>query len=108
MAFAFSVLVHACLPSETGVPAYFIKKKYISVFTCVCVYIHLCVCVWGGVLHEHMCSAHEGQKRVSDHMELELQMVISFLVLFLETELQSSGKAVHVLKQSHLSCPANF
>ena len=51
---------------------------------CVCV----CVCV---------CGVHGGQKRVSDPLELELQVVVSRLMWVLVTELRSSTRAARAL-----------
>lgn len=47
-----------------------ILKDYIFIFTCVCV----CVCV--NICYMHLC-VQGGQKRVSDHWELKLQVVVS-------------------------------
>lgn len=41
----------------------------------------MCVCLACMTIREaHACSAHEGEKRASDPLKLELQMVVSHLV----------------------------
>lgn len=49
-------------------------------------------------------STSEGQKRALNALELQLQIVVIRLALYiLDPEAQSSGRAVHVLNNSHLS-----
>ena len=46
----------------------------------------------------HLCgSAYRAQKRVSNSLELELQVVVSHLALALVAELESPGRAINVL-----------
>lgn len=74
---------------------------YMLVCTCVWVYayVHLCVgiCLCAPVsgyvpVYEYM-GAHGRQKRASDLLELELQLVVSQLMWVLNTECWSSAKA---------------
>jgi hypothetical protein len=53
----------------------------------VCSPVGLC---W---LCARVCSAHGGQKRVSDPLELEVQGAVGHLTLVLEPKLGSSGKS---------------
>lgn len=48
---------------------------------------------------------HRSQKRVSVHLELELQAVVRYLMWMLGIELRSSARAIHALSYllSHLS-----
>lgn len=43
--------------------------------------------------HVPVCSAHRGQKRALDSLELELHVVVSYQMWLLGTELVSSGRA---------------
>lgn len=42
----------------------------------------------------YKCSAHRGQKRSSDLLELELQSVVGHLMWVRETELKSSARTM--------------
>jgi hypothetical protein len=56
----------------------------------------VCDCVG---LSVYVCAGTQsGQKRASDFLQLELQMVLNHLRCVLETELRSSGRAVRALK----------
>lgn len=53
-------------------------------------------------------SAFEGQQRASDHLELDLQVVVSYSMWVLSTEPGSSAETVnsmHAYSLSHLSIP---
>ena len=48
-------------------------------------------------VYAHERSAHRGQEKAPDLLELELQMVVSHLVWVLEIELGSSARAMSAL-----------
>lgn len=57
-------------------------------------YINLCICVLPLVCMHHMhVSINKSQKRASDSLELELEVVVSQLMKVLETELGFSARA---------------
>ena len=71
-----------------------------SVYVCVCMHacatVCVCVCVCVCV-YACECSAHGGQKRAPDTLELKLQAVESCLLWVLGTELRSCGRAASAL-----------
>lgn len=59
--------------------------------------LYLCGCVSEGV-YMHVCvSVHGDQKRALDLVELEFQVVVSYLIWLTGTELGSSGRAAITL-----------
>lgn len=71
------------LPTFQNFYYYFILEVYEYFF---------CMCVWVPC----MCGAQQGQKRVSDTLGMELQMVVTTLWV-LGSKLGSSGRAMSVL-----------
>ena len=53
-------------------------------FICLCIYVHA-------------CGTYRGQKRISDPLELELQVVMSCLIWVQGTEIKPSGRASSIL-----------
>lgn len=67
------------------------KKTYCVVFH-VCVCVHACVCVYVPECIPYVYMAFKSQKRMSDNLELELQVVGRCV---LETKLGSPGSTLY-------------
>lgn len=60
----------------------------LKIFLFTCVYVHV---------HEFTCTMCEEGQRVLDHLEPELQVLVSHQLFSLETEPRASGRAVSAL-----------
>jgi len=64
----------------------------------------MCMFVW---VHAHMSvGTHRTEKRGSDPLELESQVLVNHMTRVLGTELESSKRAVHQLNQE-AHCPVS-
>lgn len=73
--------------------------KKMCIYACLCLHVHANVCVYVCYIcvyaFVHMCrAACGGQKRLSDPLEMELQMGVRCLVRVLGTTFLSSVRAV--------------